>query len=57
MLASLAIVVRLVLGFVLLLLGMCLGAIAENRSETSDRTAGVILLLAIAAVIIVGVIH
>lgn len=57
MLASLAIVVRLVLGFVLLLLGMCLGVIAENRSETNDRTAGVILLLAIAAVIIVGVIH
>lgn len=57
MLASLAIVVRLVLGFVILLLGMCLGTIAENRSETNDRTAGVILLLAIAAVIIVGVIH
>lgn len=57
MLASLAIIVRLVLGFVILSLGMCLGVIAENRSETNDRTAGVILLLAIAAVIIVGVIH
>lgn len=57
MLASLAIIVRLVLGFVILSLGMCLGIIAENRSETSDRKAGVILLLAISAIIIVGVIH